>query len=62
MFDVFKLIVNSICPGIYGNEVVKMALALALFGGNQKHGEEVPAPKKRRKDSPQSSVLAYAPQ
>ena len=38
--DVFKLIVNSICPGIYGNEVVKMALALALFGGNQKHGED----------------------
>ena len=38
--DVFRLIVNSICPSIYGNEVVKMALALALFGGNQKHGED----------------------
>jgi DNA helicase MCM8 len=38
--DVFKLIVNSICPSIYGNEVVKMALALALFGGNQKNGED----------------------
>ena len=35
--DVFKLIVNSICPSIYGNEVVKLALALALFGGTQVH-------------------------
>ena len=38
--DTFKLIVNSICPSIYGHEVVKMALALALFGGCQKNGEE----------------------
>lgn len=28
-------IIQSICPTIYGNEDIKMALALAIFGGNQ---------------------------
>eukprot|EP00466_Bigelowiella_natans_P007098 jgi/Bigna1/45150/e_gw1.113.2.1 len=34
--DVFKLIVNSLCPTIYGHETVKAGLCLALFGGAQK--------------------------
>jgi hypothetical protein len=28
-----KLIVNSICPAIFGQEIVKLALCLAVFGG-----------------------------
>ncbi|XP_026701895.1 DNA helicase MCM8 isoform X2 [Athene cunicularia] len=32
----FRLIVNSLCPAIYGHEIVKAGLALALFGGCQK--------------------------
>ncbi|XP_017294810.1 DNA helicase MCM8 isoform X3 [Kryptolebias marmoratus] len=35
--DLFRLIVNSLCPAIYGHLLVKAALALALFGGRQKH-------------------------
>ncbi|XP_075060108.1 DNA helicase MCM8 isoform X2 [Mixophyes fleayi] len=34
--NLFKLIVNSLCPTIYGHEVVKAGLSLALFGGCQK--------------------------
>ncbi|KAG5857422.1 hypothetical protein ANANG_G00019300 [Anguilla anguilla] len=34
--DLFKLIVNSLCPAIYGHLLVKAGLALALFGGCQK--------------------------
>mmetsp|Transcript_40410 Transcript_40410/g.92235 ORF Transcript_40410/g.92235 Transcript_40410/m.92235 type:complete len:536 (-) Transcript_40410:110-1717(-) len=34
--DPLHLIVNSVCPSIYGHETVKMALALALFGGCSK--------------------------
>uniref|UniRef100_U3KGL8 DNA helicase MCM8 n=1 Tax=Ficedula albicollis TaxID=59894 RepID=U3KGL8_FICAL len=34
--NLFKLIVNSLCPSIYGHEIVKAGLALALFGGCQK--------------------------
>ncbi|KAI8477754.1 DNA replication licensing factor mcm8, partial [Branchiostoma belcheri] len=33
---VFRLIVGSLCPAIYGHETVKAGLALALFGGNQR--------------------------
>ncbi|XP_065908945.1 DNA helicase MCM8-like [Dysidea avara] len=33
--DVFKLIVGSLCPGIYGHEIVKAGLVLGLFGGSQ---------------------------
>ncbi|KAN0025797.1 hypothetical protein ACTFIU_000060 [Dictyostelium citrinum] len=32
--NIFKLISNSICPTIYGHELVKAGLTLALFGGN----------------------------
>ncbi|XP_037543327.1 DNA helicase MCM8 [Nematolebias whitei] len=35
--DLFRLIVHSLCPAIYGHLLVKAALALALFGGRQKH-------------------------
>jgi DNA helicase MCM8 len=35
--NIFRLIVQSICPGIYGNELVKAGLALCLFGGCQKN-------------------------
>ncbi|XP_030638296.1 LOW QUALITY PROTEIN: DNA helicase MCM8 [Chanos chanos] len=34
--ELFKLIVNSLCPAIYGQLLVKAGLALALFGGCQK--------------------------
>ncbi|NXV15198.1 MCM8 helicase, partial [Cepphus grylle] len=34
--NLFRLIVNSLCPAIYGHEIVKAGLALALFGGCQK--------------------------
>lgn len=30
----FEVIVNSICPGIYGHEMVKAGLVLSLFGGS----------------------------
>ncbi|EAL65948.1 MCM family protein [Dictyostelium discoideum AX4] len=32
--NIFKLISNSICPTIYGHELVKAGLTLALFGGS----------------------------
>ncbi|KAG5265875.1 hypothetical protein AALO_G00247300 [Alosa alosa] len=32
-----KLLVNSLCPAIYGHLLVKAGLALALFGGCQKY-------------------------
>ncbi|XP_049927246.1 DNA helicase MCM8 [Epinephelus moara] len=35
--DLLRLIVQSLCPAIYGHLLVKAALALALFGGRQKH-------------------------
>uniref|UniRef100_A0A7N6APX8 DNA helicase MCM8 n=1 Tax=Anabas testudineus TaxID=64144 RepID=A0A7N6APX8_ANATE len=35
--DLLRLIVHSLCPVIYGHLLVKAALALALFGGRQKH-------------------------
>jgi len=38
--DPFHLIVNSICPAIYGHEVVKAGLTLTLFGGVQKYEHE----------------------
>uniref|UniRef100_A0A8C2T597 DNA helicase MCM8 n=1 Tax=Coturnix japonica TaxID=93934 RepID=A0A8C2T597_COTJA len=34
--NLFRIIVNSLCPAIYGHEIVKAGLALALFGGCQK--------------------------
>nr|XP_027071030.1 probable DNA helicase MCM8 isoform X3 [Coffea arabica] len=35
--DVFRQILQSICPSIYGHELVKAGITLALFGGVQKH-------------------------
>lgn len=29
----FRFLVHSLCPMIYGNEIVKAGLLLALFGG-----------------------------
>ncbi|XP_067933139.1 DNA helicase MCM8-like [Watersipora subatra] len=43
--DIFKLLVHSLCPSIYGHELVKASLLLGLFGGCQKHldsGTHVP--------------------
>jgi DNA helicase MCM8 len=38
--DVFRLIVNSLCPSIFGHELVKAGLCLALFGGVRKQIDE----------------------
>lgn len=35
--ELFNLIVNSICPTIYGNQMVKAGLVLSLFGGVPKN-------------------------
>ncbi|XP_010543366.1 PREDICTED: probable DNA helicase MCM8 [Tarenaya hassleriana] len=35
--DVFRQILHSICPSIYGHEIVKAGIALVLFGGVRKH-------------------------
>ncbi|XP_043912385.1 DNA helicase MCM8 [Protopterus annectens] len=38
--NLFKLIVNSLCPAIYGHELVKAGLVLALFGGCPKYMDD----------------------
>ncbi|KAJ8387836.1 hypothetical protein AAFF_G00149850 [Aldrovandia affinis] len=38
--DLLKLIVNSLCPAIYGHLLVKAGLALALFGGCQRFADD----------------------
>ncbi|XP_069464372.1 DNA helicase MCM8 [Ambystoma mexicanum] len=38
--NLFKLIVSSLCPTIYGHELVKAGLSLALFGGCQKYVDD----------------------
>ncbi|XP_031474928.1 probable DNA helicase MCM8 isoform X1 [Nymphaea colorata] len=35
--DIFRQILHSICPSIYGHELVKAGITLALFGGVRKH-------------------------
>ncbi|XP_039132044.1 probable DNA helicase MCM8 [Dioscorea cayenensis subsp. rotundata] len=35
--DIFRQIIHSFCPSIYGHELVKAGITLALFGGVQKH-------------------------
>ncbi|KAD4384396.1 hypothetical protein E3N88_24564 [Mikania micrantha] len=35
--DVFRQILQSICPSIYGHELVKAGITLALFGGVRRH-------------------------
>ncbi|XP_042338922.1 DNA helicase MCM8, partial [Plectropomus leopardus] len=42
--DLLRLIVQSLCPAIYGHLLVKAALALALFGGRQKHTDKNSVP------------------
>ncbi|XP_059929660.1 DNA helicase MCM8 isoform X1 [Gadus macrocephalus] len=37
--DLLRLLVQSLCPAIYGHLLVKAGLALALFGGRQKRTE-----------------------
>ncbi|XP_067212903.1 DNA helicase MCM8 isoform X2 [Linepithema humile] len=34
--NIFALLVHSLCPNIYGHEMVKAGLLLSLFGGNAK--------------------------
>ncbi|XP_043490015.1 DNA helicase MCM8-like isoform X2 [Polistes fuscatus] len=36
MPNVFSLLVHSLCPSIYGHEMIKAGLVLSLFGGNAK--------------------------
>jgi len=34
--ELFKVLVNSLCPSIFGHELVKAGLLLGLLGGSQK--------------------------
>lgn len=34
--DLFRLLVHSFCPNIYGHEIIKAGLLLSLFTGNEK--------------------------
>lgn len=36
--DPFALLVHSLCPTIFGHELVKAGLLLTLLGGSHKHG------------------------
>ncbi|XP_037526875.1 DNA helicase MCM8 [Rhipicephalus sanguineus] len=38
--DLFRLLVNSLCPAIYGHEIVKAGLLLALFGGVRRYSDD----------------------
>lgn len=38
--DLFKDLVNSLCPAIYGHEIVKAGLLLTLFGGRRRDEEK----------------------
>ncbi|XP_031730088.1 DNA helicase MCM8-like [Anarrhichthys ocellatus] len=42
--DLLRLIVQSLCPVIYGHQLVKAALSLVLFGGRQKHTDKNSVP------------------
>lgn len=35
-----RTLVNSLCPAIYGHELVKAGLLLGLFGGSQKYASD----------------------
>ncbi len=39
--NIFHLLIKSICPTIYGNELVKAGLVLAILGGSQIENESV---------------------
>ena len=38
--NVFKLLVHSLCPPIFGHEMVKAGLVLTLFGGTSKYAND----------------------
>ncbi|XP_042475384.1 probable DNA helicase MCM8 [Macadamia integrifolia] len=38
--DIFRQILQSICPSIYGHELVKAGITLSLFGGVRKHSAD----------------------
>ena len=38
--DLFKLLVHSLAPSIYGHEMVKAGLLLGLFGGTQRRADD----------------------
>ncbi|XP_066596730.1 DNA helicase MCM8-like [Prorops nasuta] len=38
--NIFALLVNSLCPGIYGHEIIKAGLILGLIGGNSNNKEK----------------------
>jgi DNA helicase MCM8 len=38
--NLFHLIVNSLCPSIFGHEIVKAGLCLSIFGGCHKYVSE----------------------
>ncbi|KAL6841378.1 hypothetical protein ACP4OV_028896 [Aristida adscensionis] len=38
--DVFRQLLHSFCPSIYGHELVKAGVTLALFGGVQKNSKD----------------------
>ncbi|XP_053384115.1 DNA helicase MCM8-like [Mercenaria mercenaria] len=38
--QLFRLLVGSVCPSIYGHELVKAGLVLGLFGGTQKFSND----------------------
>ncbi|XP_068626199.1 DNA helicase MCM8-like isoform X2 [Battus philenor] len=42
--DVFRLLVHSLCPTIFGHEVVKAGLILGLLGGTEDEGGTRPHP------------------
>ena len=37
--NIFSLLVHSLCPSIYGHEMIKAGLLLSLFGGNAGHSK-----------------------
>lgn len=37
--DLFRLLVHSLCPSIFGHEMVKAGLLLALFGGRRRYNQ-----------------------
>ncbi|KAL6142008.1 hypothetical protein ACLB2K_060292 [Fragaria x ananassa] len=38
--DTFRQLLQSVCPSIYGHELVKAGIILALFGGVRKHSND----------------------
>jgi DNA helicase MCM8 len=40
--DTFSLVVASMCPNIFGHEMVKAGMLLGLFGGTPRNGKSAP--------------------